>query len=79
MNDETNQAGQLPDIVEGIRQNAKMAVISGVVLIIAGFIAGIDTVLAFEYATVLALAAFLIVLFFFHEPSKAPKSLESRA
>ena len=39
MNDETNQAGQLPDIVEGIRQNAKMAVISGVVLIIAGFIA----------------------------------------
>lgn len=39
MNQETNNDSQMPDLIEGIRQNAKMAVISGIMLIIAGFIA----------------------------------------
>ena len=44
---------------------------------LAGFIASIDTVLAFEYGSVLALAAFFLVLFYFREPSTVPKSVES--
>ena len=54
-----------------------MAVFRVVGSMLAGFIASLDTVLAFEYGSVLALAAFLLVLFYFKEPSTVTKSVES--